>query len=106
MAKKSISRDQFSFDFGDEPAPPPVLIQVRKERVFTYYEGLVAQIARDMETLKMDPEFWSPNREFYEERIVSFREAAKEYLVRRERDALDGDDSMAFFKDQNEVRYT
>jgi hypothetical protein len=66
------------------------------------------QIARDMETLS-DPQYCSdlsPDMiEFYKERIESYRTAAKQVLVKKERDALDGDDTPGFIHDQNEARY-
>lgn len=106
MAKRSQSKDQLSlFDTLEPPPLPPVFIPVIRQRTMTYYEGLIATIARDMETLRMDPVFWSPSREFYEERIVNFREEARRVLQRKERNALDGDNTMQFEKEQNRVRY-
>lgn len=57
--------NQPSFDFGE-----PMLIVSRLSDLDTFVE----QIARDVTTLAMDETFWEPSREFYEQRIVAYRE--------------------------------
>lgn len=65
-----VKRSQLSL--FDEPEP--------LSHELTELEQHVEQIARDMETLRMDPVFWAPSREFYEERIQAHRDACQEIL--------------------------
>lgn len=39
------------------------------------------QVLRDLATLREDPVYHSPSREFYEGRILMYREARRELLV-------------------------
>jgi hypothetical protein len=71
--KVKNDNSQPSFDFS-EPSEKPPVVERRLSDIDTYVE----QIARDTATLKMDETFWAPSREFYEERIVAYRETVKE----------------------------
>lgn len=55
--------------FFDEVAPVPVAPVVSLAELYRL------QIIRDSKVLAGDPIFHAPSREFYEERIASFREA-------------------------------
>lgn len=86
--KKTSTDNQPTFDF-DEPVDLPVTqvdqpvaqvdlpsVVTPSARRMTDLETYVEQIARDVATLRMDD--CHPSREFYEERIASFREAVRE----------------------------
>lgn len=55
--------------------------QAHSFRRMTDLESYIEQIARDKETLTMDPVFHVPSREFYKERIRMFQEAARMLCV-------------------------
>lgn len=40
------------------------------------FRALTAQVARDEQTLRLGPDWWVPSREFFEERVASYRAAA------------------------------
>lgn len=40
------------------------------------FQALTAQVARDEQTLRLGPDWWVPSREFFEERVASYRAAA------------------------------
>lgn len=63
-----------------EPRPPTGLAS--GPSVYSTYrsdrETVREQIIRDSKVLEEDPVYWEPSREFFEERIASFKEWLKE----------------------------
>ena len=66
---KSKSQNQMSFSFEVPQASPA------EQSLRALY---IEQIRRDMHTLAEEADCWVPAREFYEERIASFRQAVKD----------------------------
>lgn len=50
----------------------------------TYRADLVAQIVRDVATLRLPDALIAPSRQFYEERIAAYRQAVRELDAEKE----------------------
>lgn len=66
------------FDFDDEPekeAPPRSNLGGvgSYPTEFTYRQGLVDQVVRDMRVIEGDPTFHEPSMQFYVDRVVAYR---------------------------------
>lgn len=62
-AKKDDRQPSFSFEPEPPTAPAPL----------SFEELLIEQIARDSRVLREEPLYHVPSREFFEERIASFK---------------------------------
>jgi len=67
MAGNQMNQPMLQFD---EPTPDPIRPTYTTEEVISQ---LIAQIKRDLETLRMPLVYQSPNPEFYHGRIAAYR---------------------------------